>query len=95
MAGFILFEAEVEDIVCNDMSVLSEERESDTFIDDAEYDESVENYPGFDNAFRDYSDAINDSLSDFDFFREATNYYSDNEIEEEVVHSFKDSKKRN
>ena len=49
MAGFGLCEAEVEDNVCNDMSVVSKERESDReFIDDAEYDESVENCRAFD-----------------------------------------------
>ena len=41
---------------------------------------------------RDYNNAINDSLSNFDFSQEAINYYSDNEIEEEVVDNFKDSK---
>ena len=45
MADFVLSEAEVEDNVHNDMSIVSEERQSDTeFIDDAEYDEGVENY---------------------------------------------------
>ena len=45
MADFVLSEAEVEDNDCDDMSVVSEERESDReFIDDAEYDESVENH---------------------------------------------------
>ena len=77
------------------MSVVSEERESDReFIDDAEYDEIVENYRAFDNVSRDYNDAVNDSLSGFDFPQEATNYCSDNEIEEEVVDNFKDSKKK-
>ena len=77
------------------MSVVSEERESDReFIDDAEYDESVENYRAFENVSRDYNDAVNDSLSGFDFSQEATNYCSDNEIEEEVVDNFKDSKKK-
>ena len=64
----MLSEAEVEDNVCDDMSVVSEERESNReFIDDAEYDESVENYRAFDNVSRDYNDAINDSLSEFNF----------------------------
>ena len=95
MADFVLSEAEVEDNVCDDMSVVSKERESNReFIDDAEYDKSVENYCAFDNVSRDYNDAINDSLSGFDFSQEATNYYSDNEIEEEVVDNFKDSKKK-
>ena len=95
MAEFVLPEAEVEISVCDEMSIVSEERERDReFIDDAEYDENVENYQAFDNVSRDYDDAINDSLSGFDFFQEATNYYSDNEIEEAVVDNFKDSKKK-
>ena len=95
MADFVLSEAEVEDNVHNDMSIVSEERQSDTeFIDDAEYDEGVENYHAFDNVSRDYNDAINDSLSGFDFSQEAANYCSDNEIEDVVVDDFKDSKKK-
>ena len=44
MADFVLSEAEVEDNVCNDMSVASEERESDReFIDDTEYCNEVIN----------------------------------------------------
>ena len=94
MADFVLSEAEVEDNVCDDMSVVREERESDReFIDDAEFDESAENYRPFDNVSRDFNGAINDSLSGFGFSQEATIYYSDNEIEEKVVDSFKDSKK--
>ena len=92
MAEFVLSEAEVENSVCYDMSIVSEERESDRkFI---EYDENVENYQAFDNVSRDYDDAINDSLSDFDFSQEATNYCQDNEIEEAVVDNFNDSKKK-
>ena len=49
MAGFGLSEAEVDDNVCDVMSVVSKERESNReFIDDAEYDESVENCRAFD-----------------------------------------------
>ena len=68
MAEFDLSEGEVENTVCDDMIIVSEERESDReFIDDAEYDENLENYQAFDNVSRDYDDAINDSLSGFDF----------------------------
>ena len=50
------------------MSIVSEERESDReFIDDAEYDENIKNYQAFDNISGDYDDAIDDSLSGFDF----------------------------
>ena len=63
----------VQGTVCDDMSVVSEERENDKqFIDDAEYDKSVENHRAFDNVSRDYNDAINDSLSGFDFSQEVT-----------------------
>ena len=48
----------------------------------------------FDNVSRYYNNAINDSLSGFDFSQEATNCCSNNEIEEEVVDNFKDSKKK-
>ena len=50
MADFVLSEAEVEDNICDDMSVVSKVRESDReFIDGAEYDQSEENYHAFDN----------------------------------------------
>ena len=50
------------------MRIVSEERESNReFINDIEYDENVENYRAFDDVSRDYDDAINDSLSGFDF----------------------------
>ena len=39
MADFVLSETEVEDNVCDDMRIVSEERENDReFIDDTEYD---------------------------------------------------------
>ena len=95
ISDFVLSEAEVEDNGYNDMSIVRKERESDReFTDDAEYDEGVENYHAFDNVSRDYNDAINDSLSGFDFSQGAANYCSDNEIEYVVVDDFKDSKKK-
>ena len=95
MANFVLSEAEVEDNACHYMSVVGEERESDReFPDDAEYDESVENYRAFGNVSRDCNDEINDFLSVFYFSQEATNYCYDNDTEEAPVDNFKDSKKK-
>ena len=95
ISDFVLSEAEIKDNGCDDMRIVREERESDReFTDDAEYDEGVENYHAFDNVSRDYNDAINDSLSGFDFSQEAASYCSDNEIEDVVVDNFKDSKKK-
>ena len=95
MVEFVLSEAEVENRFCNDMSIGSEGRESDReFIDDATYYKNIEKYRVFDNVSRDYDDAINVSLSGFDFSQEATNYCSNNEIEEAVIDNFKGSKKK-
>ena len=45
MVEFVVSEAEIENSVCDDMSIVSEERESDReFIDDAKFDKNVENY---------------------------------------------------
>ena len=63
------------------------------FIDDTEYNKSVENYYAFENVFKEYDDAIGDSFAGFDFSQEPSNYYSDDEICNEVT-EFKDSKKR-
>ena len=63
------------------------------FIDDTEYNESVENYYAFENVFKEYDDAIGDSFAGFDFSQEPSNYYSDDEICNEVT-DFKDSKKQ-
>ena len=62
------------------------------FINNTEYNESVENYYTFENISREYDDAIGDSFAGFDFSQEPSNYYSDDEICNEVT-DFKDSKK--
>ena len=63
------------------------------FIDDTEYNESVENYYAFENVSREYDDAIGDSFAGFDFSQEPSNYCSHGEICNEVT-EFKDSKKK-
>ena len=63
------------------------------FIDDTEYNESVENYYAFDNVSREYDDVIADSFAGFDFSQEPSNYYSDDEICNEVT-ELKVSKKK-
>ena len=62
------------------------------FIDDTEYNESVENYYAFENVSREYDNAIGDSFVGLDFSQEPSNYCSDDEICNEVT-EFKDSKK--
>ena len=84
MSDFIITEAIDEDQVEN------EEKEEDEgnsfydneFIDDESQfeDQNFSDYYGFTNVQRSYDDAIQDSLSDFDFAQEASNYnFDDNE----------------
>ena len=47
------------------------------FIDDTEYNESVENYYAFENVSREYDDTIGDSFAGFEFSQEPNNYCSD------------------
>ena len=63
------------------------------FINNTEYNESVENYYTLENISREYDDAIGDSFPGFDFSQEPSNYCSDDEICNEVT-EFKDSTKR-
>ena len=56
-------------------------RETDKeFIDDGEIDESVADHYAFTNVTRDYTEAVKDSLSDFDFDQEPNNDCNENEI---------------
>ena len=63
------------------------------YIDDTEYNESVENYYAFEKVSREYDDAIGDSFAGFDLSEEPSNYCSDDKIFNEV-NECKDSKKR-
>ena len=63
------------------------------FIDDTEYNESVENYCAFEHVSREHDDAIGDSFAGFDFSQEPNNYCSYDEICNEVT-EFKEAKKK-
>ena len=97
MSQFVCFEAaEDNDDVTLENESFEGETMSDTdahFINDTEYNESVENYYAFGNVSREYDDAIGDSFAGFDFSREPSNYCSDDKICNEVT-EFKYSKKR-
>ena len=49
------------------------------FIDDTKIDESLEDHNAFTNVNRNYTDAVYDSFSDFDFDQESNNYCNENE----------------
>ena len=98
MADFLLTEAVDEDYVGGvdegnifdeDMTLSDEE-----FIDDSVIEESVTDHYGFTNVSRDYTEAVEDSFSDFDFEQEPNNYCNENEIHDLEVDNFKDYKSK-
>ena len=94
MSEFVCFEAEGDNDVNLDDERLGEvETVSDTkFIDYAGYNEGVEDYYAFSNVSREYDDTIGDSFADFDFSRGPNSYFSDDDICDEMIDEFKDSK---
>ena len=98
MADFLLSEAVEEDPTTNDdeedegnIITLSDEE----FIDDSNIDEQdSSDYYGFTNVTREYDDAIEDSLEDFDYSQEASNYNSEISDLPFRIDEFKDFEKR-
>ena len=97
MSEFLVTEAidedERDESEANDfISTLSD----DEFIDDESQfeDQNASDYYGLTNIERSYDDAIQDSLTDFNFEQEANNYNFDESDVEEKIDSFKDFKER-
>ena len=97
MADFLLNEAVDEDDVGGvdegniyEHMTLSDEE----FIDDSVIEESVTDHYGFTNVSRDYTQAVEDSFSDFDYDQEPNNYCNENEIHDLEVDNFKDYKSK-
>ena len=100
MADFLLTEAVDDDAIdegnvdfesnINEKMTISDEE----FIDDSEINESVADHYGFTNVSRDYTDAVEDSFSDFDFDQEPNNYCNENEIRDFEINNFKDYKSK-
>ena len=97
MADFLLTEAAVDEdattVNVNDEGNIVDMTLSDEeFIDDSVIEQSVTDYYGFTNVLRDYTDAIQDSFSDFDFDQEANNYCDDDDLQNFEIDEFKDYK---
>ena len=103
MADFLLTEAAVDDdadnddiaggdegnIKSNEDMTLSDEE----FIDDSVVEESsISDYYGFTNVSKDYTQAVEDSFSDFDYDQEPNNYCNENEIDNLEIDDFKNYK---
>ena len=100
MADFLLTEAVDDDAIdegnidfegnINEEMTISDEE----FIDDSEINESITDHYGFTNVSRDYTEAVEDSFSDFDFDQEPNNYCNENEICYLPINNFKDYKSK-
>ena len=99
MSQFLLCEAIDEngnhvDDGGNILKIEESETVSDNeFIDDTEFDESVEEH-AFINVTRNYTEAVEDSFSDFGFDQEPNNYCNENEVHDLPIDDFKDYKKK-
>ena len=97
MADFLLTEAVDEDDVGGidegniyEHMTLSDEE----YIDDSVIEESVTDHYGFTNVSRNYTQAVEDSFSDFDYDQEPNNYCNENEIHDLEVDNFIDYKSK-
>ena len=98
MADFLLTEAVDEDDnaggdegnIFNESMTLSNEE----FIDYSIIEESITDHYGFTNVSRDYTEAVEDSFSDFDYEQEPNNYCNENEIQNLEVDDFKNYKSK-
>ena len=85
MSQFLLCDAIDEDGNHVDYEANIFEMSDEEFIGNTEFDESVS---------RNYTDAVEDSFSDFDFDQEPNNYCNENEVSDLSIDEFKDYKKK-
>ena len=98
MVDFLLTEAVDEDDVggVDEFNIFDEDMtlSDEEFIDNSVIEESVTDHYGFTNVSRDYTEAVEDCFSDFDFEQELNNYCNENEIHDLEVDNFKDYKSK-
>ena len=95
MADFLLTEAIDDDDAIDEGNISENMTISDEeFIDDSEINESITDHYGFTNVSRNYTEAVEDSFSDFDFDQEPNNYCNENEIRDLEIDNFKDYKSK-
>ena len=93
MADFLLTEAVDDDDAIDEGNEGNTNEETMTisdeeFIDDSEVNESITDHYGFTNVWRNYTKALEDSFSDFDFDQELNNYCNENEIRDLEIDNF-------
>ena len=99
MADFLLTEAVDEDdigVSIDEGNIFDENMtlSNEEFIDDSVIEESITDHYSFTNVSRDYTEAVEESFSDFDFEQEPNNYCNENEIHDLEIDNFKDYKSK-
>ena len=98
MADFLLTEAvDKDDVGGADEGYIFDEDialSDEEFIHGSVIEESVTDHYVFTNVSRDYTEAVEDYFSDFDFEQESNNYCNENEIHDLEVDNFKDYKSK-
>ena len=99
MTDFLLTEAVDEDLAPaadndDEGNIVNMTLSDEEFIDDSVTEESVTDYYGFTNVSRDYTEAVEDSFSDFDHNQEANNYCVEDDLYDLKIDDFKDYKSR-
>ena len=94
MADFVEFEAAIDDDYNSEVEDTNVS-DIDDFIDDNNYDESVETYYAFTNVNRHLEDAVQDSFDDFGYSQQGNNYGPDDyDPFDDIIDDFKDSAKK-
>ena len=101
MADFLLTEAvdendvvDADDREGNIFNEGSMTLSDEEFIDDSDVEESLIDCYAFTNVSKDYTQAVEESFSDFDYDQEPSNYSNENEIDNLEIDNFKDYKSR-
>ena len=99
MSNFLLTEAVDENLATaadtdDEGNIVNMTLSDEEVIDDSVIEESMTDYYGFTNVSRDYSEAVEDSFSDFDHNQEANNYCVEDDLYDLKIDDFKDYKCR-
>ena len=99
MADFLLTEAVDDNLATaadtdDEGNIVNMTLSDKEFIDDSVIQESTTDYYGFTKVSRDYTEAVEDSFSDFDHNQEANNYCVEDDLYDLKIDDFKDYKSR-
>ena len=99
MSNFFLTEAVDENLATapdtdDEGNIVNMTLSDEEVIDDSVIEESMTDYYGFTNVSRDFTEAVEDSFSDFDHNQEVNNYCVEDDLYDLKIDDFKDYKSR-